>query len=229
MSVANAARTCRTAAAALGLVAALAACSSRAAGDADTPTSTNLGQVPTPTHRPSAQPTSTTTARPTTTGPVPRPQPAGIFSLVVKTNQGDLPAAVAPLSVASHQPVDPPHASAKQWDTAAWIVQSAYPASPSSGTTYVYGHACHYHVCPFTNLKQARVGDSIVVTTPTGVLRYSVNRIGRSPKSANSLPAWASDSTVANRLVLVTCEFEQGDTSTNNIIVVARLTSATPN
>jgi hypothetical protein len=28
---------------------------------------------------------------------------------------------------------------------------------------------------------------------------------------------------VPNRLVLITCAFEQGDTSTNNIVVVARL------
>jgi hypothetical protein len=37
------------------------------------------------------------------------------------------------------------------------------------------------------------------------------------------LPSWASDSTVRNRLVLVTCAFEQGDTSTENIVVVAKL------
>jgi len=44
-----------------------------------------------------------------------------------------------------------------------------------------------------------------------------------SPKSASSLPTWASDSTVPDRVVLVTCAYEQGDTSTNNIVVTARL------
>jgi hypothetical protein len=31
---------------------------------------------------------------------------------------------------------------------------------------------------------------------------------------------------VPDRLVLVTCAYEQGDTSTNNIVVVARLTTS---
>jgi sortase (surface protein transpeptidase) len=102
------------------------------------------------------------------------------------------------------------------------------PAAPSTGTTYVYGHACHHHVCPFTNLKDATVGDPIVVTTPAGVLNYQINRIGLSPRSANSLPAWASDSTITDRIVLITCQYEQGDISTNNIVVAATLTSAVP-
>jgi hypothetical protein len=54
-----------------------------------------------------------------------------------------------------------------------------------------------------------------------------IRRIGLSPKSASSLPDWASDSTIADRLVLVTCEFEAGDTSTNNIVIVAELSTST--
>jgi hypothetical protein len=150
------------------------------------------------------------------------------FALNVETAAGDLPAQVAPISVASHQLVDPPHDTAQQWDTAAWVVQAAYPAVPSTGTTYVYGRACHHHICPFTNLKTAAVGDPVVVTTPTGTLTYAVLRVGLSPKTANSLPNWASDSTIKNRVVLVTCEFENGDTSTNNIVIVAELTSSKP-
>jgi hypothetical protein len=159
---------------------------------------------------------------------VPRPPHAGTFSLVVRTSRGDLPAAVAPISVSSHQPVDPPNHTPKQWNTAAWVIQAAYPSAPSTGTTYVYGHACHHHVCPFTKLKDATVGDPIVVTTPAGVLNYQINRIGLSPRSARSLPAWASDSTITNRIVLVTCQYEQGDISINNIVVAATLTSAVP-
>jgi hypothetical protein len=40
------------------------------------------------------------------------------------------------------------------------------------------------------------------------------------------VPSWASDSTVPNRLVLVTCALEQGDISRDNIVVVARLHGA---
>lgn len=156
------------------------------------------------------------------------PVSSDMFVLVVHTASAELPARVAPISVASHQVVDPPHNTPEQWDTAAWVVQAAYPAVPSSGTTYVYGHACHHHVCPFTDLKDAGVGDPVVVTTHWGVLRYRIEQIGPSPKSASSLPAWASDSTVKNRIVLVTCEYEIGDTSLNNIVVTANLVSATP-
>jgi sortase (surface protein transpeptidase) len=106
------------------------------------------------------------------------------------------------------------------------VVQAAYPATPSAGTTYVYGHACHHHLCPFTLLTGTDIGDTVVVTTPSGLLTYRVDRIGLSPKSASSLPTWASDSTVGNRIVLVTCQYEHGDTSTTNIVVVANLTSA---
>ena len=71
---------------------------------------------------------------------------------------------------------------------------------------------------------QGRAGrDLLRVTRPTGVLTYQIARTGLSPKSASALPRWASDSTVPNRIVLVTCAFEQGDTSTNNIVVVANM------
>jgi sortase (surface protein transpeptidase) len=81
-------------------------------------------------------------------------------------------------------------------------------------------------VCPFTNLKVAAVGDLVVVTTPSAVLTYRVNRTGLSSKSASSLPSWASNSTVGDRIVLVTCEYEEGDTSVNNIVVVATLAAS---
>ncbi len=130
---------------------------------------------------------------------------------------------VAPISVSSNEPVDPPHETAEQWNTAAWVEQSTYPSTPDKGTSYVYGHACHYHVCPFTDLKDARVGDRVHVTTAVRTSTYTIDRTGLSPKSAGSLPSWASDSTVRDRIVLVTCAYEQGDTSMSNIVVVARL------
>jgi LPXTG-site transpeptidase (sortase) family protein len=128
--------------------------------------------------------------------------------------------------VASNQPVDPPHQTAAQWDTAAWVQQSAYPSAHSRGTSYIYGHACHHHECSFTRLKDARVGDRVVAATSRARLTYQIKRTGLSPKSATALPSWAADSTVPNRLVLVTCAYEQGDTSTDNIVVVAQLQPA---
>ena len=130
---------------------------------------------------------------------------------------------VSSISVSSNQPVDPPHETAQQWNTAVWVKQSTYPSTPGKGTAYVYGHACHYHVCPFTNLRDARTGDQVHVSTSARASTYTIERIGLSPKSASSLPTWAADSTVPDRIVLVTCAYEQGDTSTDNIVVVARL------
>ena len=148
------------------------------------------------------------------------------FSLVVRTQSGDVSARVDSISVASNEPVDPPQNTAEQWNTAVWVRQSSYPSASSNGTSYVYGHACHYHVCSFTRLKNAHVGDHVIVTTVSGRLIYRIEKIGLSPKSARSLPSWASDSTVPNRLVLVTCAYEQGDTSIDNIVVVAQLHGA---
>jgi LPXTG-site transpeptidase (sortase) family protein len=144
------------------------------------------------------------------------------FSLVVKTQSGDIAANVDSISVASNEPVDPPHNTAQQWNTAGWVKQSSYPSAASNGTSYVYGHACHHHVCSFTRLKDANLGDQVSVTTASGTLIYRIARIGLSSKAASSLPSWASDSTVPNRLVLVTCAYEQGDTSRENFVVVAQ-------
>jgi LPXTG-site transpeptidase (sortase) family protein len=171
-------------------------------------------KTPTRPTQPAAPPNNTT-------------RPAGAaFSLVVKTQSGDISANVDSISVASNEPVDAPHNTAQQWNTAVWVKQSSYPAAASNGTSYVYGHACHHHVCSFTRLKDANLGDHVTVTTAATTLTYRIARIGLSPKAATSLPSWASDSTVPNRLVLVTCAFEQGDTSTDNIVVVAQLQGA---
>jgi LPXTG-site transpeptidase (sortase) family protein len=173
-------------------------------------------KTPTKPAAPAAPPTNT----------APAPSADAVFSLVVTTQSGDIAASVDSISVASNEPVDAPHNTAEQWNTAVWVKQSSYPSAASNGTSYVYGHACHHHVCSFTRLKDANVGDQVTVTTAAATLTYRIARIGLSPKTASSLPSWASDSTVPNRLVLVTCAFEQGDTSTDNIVVVAQLQGA---
>ncbi len=176
----------------------------------------------------SAAPTAPTApTTPTTDGPIAgTPEPGvrvGSFSLDITTQSGPISADVEPISVESGETVDPPHSTNKEWKTAAWVQQSTFPTDGDQGTSYVYGHACHYHVCSFTNLKNVRVGDKVTVDAISGEVDYVVSKVGLSPKTATSLPSWASDSTVPNRLVLVTCAFEQGDTSTENIVVVAKL------
>jgi LPXTG-site transpeptidase (sortase) family protein len=183
------------------------------------PDPAGTGKTPTKPAQPAAS--ATTTAGP----PAPSADAAAVFSLVVTTQSGDIAANVDSISVASNEPVDAPHNTAQQWNTAVWVKQSSYPSAASNGTSYVYGHACHHHVCSFTRLKDANLSDRVTVTTPATTLTYRITRIGLSPKTASSLPSWASDSTVPNRLVLVTCAFEQADTSTDNIVVVAQLQS----
>jgi LPXTG-site transpeptidase (sortase) family protein len=185
----------------------------------------HIATPPSGTGSPAPPVARTTELRPGTST-TPAPSTGAVFSLVVKTQSGDISANVDSISVASNEPVDAPHDTAQQWNTAVWVKQSSYPSASSNGTSYVYGHACHHHVCSFTRLKDANLGDHVTVTTASAILTYRIARIGLSPKAATSLPSWASDSTVPNRLVLVTCAFEQGDTSTDNIVAVAQLQGA---
>lgn len=121
----------------------------------------------------------------------------------------------------SWAPVEPPH-----WDRAVWLSQSAPAASPSSGTTAVYGHACHHHVCSFDKLRDAALGDSVVLRTAAGTLTYRVFGIGSYPKhGTGSLNAKPS---VNGELMLVTCAYEEGDESLSNLVVTAELVAARP-
>ncbi|MBO0810269.1 MAG: class F sortase [Actinobacteria bacterium] len=148
---------------------------------------------------------------------------SGPFRLVVRTAGGHIDVPVAPLSAASHQPVDPPKATVRQLDTADWIVQSTYPARPGRGTAYIYGHACLGFPCAFNNLVRAKTGNIARITTRTARLTYRIDRIGLSPKTATALPAWAADSTIPDRIVLVTCSYEANGASPDNLVVIAHL------
>jgi hypothetical protein len=163
---------------------------------------------------------------------VPAP-PAGDrrFTLSLQGAQVTIDANVAPYQAkqrpnGAYEPVDPP-----QWDTAVWVEQASFPTAPGTGTVYVYGHACHHHTCPFTAIQHhtdgytVHLGDQITVTTATGVLTYQVCAVGSSPKSG-SLQVPDCGQHVARDIVLVTCEYESGDTSLDNIAVVATLVAA---
>ena len=155
-------------------------------------------------------------------------QTGGAFRLTVRTGEGAIQAAVAPLRATLHsdgtaEPIDPPHDNAQQWDTAAWIEQSAYPAAPAQGRSYIYGHACHYHVCSFDRLTDVSWGDTITIHATSQTLTYRVCARGLSPKAGNLVvPACHQPNA---ELVLVTCQYEHGDTSTDNLVIVANLTA----
>lgn len=80
-------------------------------------------------------------------------------------------------------------------------------------------------MCSFTRLRDAQVGNAIAVTTPSRVLYYRLCATGSSAKSGN-LAVPSCDGADAD-LVLVTCEYEQGDQSTHNLVVAATLVSRT--
>lgn len=172
---------------------------------------------------------------------------------IIPANPAKAPEAVGVMKVASNTVVKPPEYLGCPWtsssqmqhagssdpagcnwsDTSIRVAASAYPSYPSNGTTYVYGHACQHHICPFSAIQRKAAGgytvargDTITIRTPSGVLTYRVTRVGSSSKNHNSLPAWANDSTVPNRVVVVTCEYESGGQSANNIVVVAKLVAA---
>lgn len=186
--------------------------------------------VPSPAARPRT-PTSTPAPSVPAAGDLAEIAPAPgapPFRLTVHTAAGDVTARVVGLAVAGGEPVDPPHATAQEWATAVFVENAAYPASPSTGTTYVYGHACRTHVCPFTGLYRVTAGDAVRVEVVGGVLTYRVERTGRSPRSAAFLPDWARDSRVRNRIVLVTCAYDADGSSSDNLVVTASLVAAAP-
>ena len=158
------------------------------------------------------------------------PDLSGGFVLTVRTSRGEIRAPVAALSVpvradGTADPIDPPHGDAQQWRTAAWIEQSSFPGASAGGASFIYGHACHHHVCSFTRLRDAQVGDPITVITPSSVLIYRLCATGRSAKTGNL--AVPSCDGVGVDLVLVTCEYEQGDQSSNDLVVAATLVRRT--
>lgn len=154
------------------------------------------------------------------------------FTLTLRGQRVSISANVAPYKAkrgadGAYEPVDPPH-----YGTAVWLVQAGFPTAPGAGTVYVYGHACHHHVCPFTTIQQhgdsytVHNGDRITVTTATGALTYQVCAIGSSPKSG-SLQVPGCGTQGSSDLVLVTCAYESGDISKDDIVVAASLIAAT--
>ncbi len=160
------------------------------------------------------------------TTPIGHPSVRGPFRLSVRIGLGSLEVPVAPLRAAvradgAAKPIDPPHETAQEWNTAAWIEQSAYPASPATGPSYIYGHACRHHACSFNRLTDVAVGATVTVRSASQTVTYRVCARGLSAKAGNLVvPACSGSDT---DLVLVTCQYEHGDVSLDNLVVVARL------
>lgn len=174
------------------------------------------------------------------------------FSVTLHTRlAGTVQAVVHPMAVAAGTTtVSPPEPAGCPWnsalqvaqrgtdvpvgcdwtDTSVWIENAAYPRSPPSGTTYIYGHACLYHICPFSAVKQTSdglytvgPGDSIMITTRAGTLAYLVCAVAASPKAG---PAQQPVCNGGVDLDIITCRFDTSGTSLDNIIIAATLDDA---
>lgn len=176
---------------------------------------------------------------------VPVPADTSTMSIIIRSRMvGDIPsstpAGVGVVNVPSNTMVQPSDGKGNNWlNTSVRPAASAYPSYPSTGTTYVYGHACWYTalVCPFTKVKHlangdytVNPGDQVWVGTPNGTLIYQVTRVGLSPKSNPSLPLWANDSAVKSRIVVVTCDesYHPNGHAVNNIVIAASLVGTIP-
>ena len=122
-----------------------------------------------------------------------------------------------------YRPIDPP-----AWNQAVWVRYRPLvrPTNTSRGTSYIYGHACHHHVCAFTHLASVRPGGEVIVSSGAASATYRVVRASagfpkRGPGSLADRTGAIADRTIARRIVLVTCAYEQGDVSLNNFVVVA--------
>ena len=123
---------------------------------------------------------------------------------------------------ASFAPVNPP-----RWNEAVWVRYRPLvpPIDTRRGTSYVYGHACHHHVCAFTELSRARPGGTIVVTGNGRTTTYRITGTSddypkSGPGSLAELRRGVANRSVPHRIVLITCAYERGDVSLNDFVVV---------
>jgi hypothetical protein len=183
----------------------------------------------------------------------PAPTTAGRFVLTLHTRDaGTLRAVVHPMTVPPGattvtlpEPPGCPWISPSQvpyrratlpagcdWtDTSRWVRNAAYPSAPPAGVTYVYGHACRVHVCPFTPVRQTatgytvRPGDTVTIDTGAALLTYRVCAVAASPKDG---PARQPACTGRVDLDIVTCQYDARGASTENIVIAATLAAGKP-
>lgn len=106
------------------------------------------------------------------------------------------------------------------------------PGTDSPGTTGIVGHnyAKDGEDPPFAALENVRLGDTVLLGMPTGILRYTVDEARRIPKAdlANPVAALADlRQPVKGRLVLLTCYTDNEKATYDNFVVVAHLSDAT--
>ncbi len=117
--------------------------------------------------------------------------------------------------------IDPPEST-----KVAWYGAYALPSFPNHGSVLVYGHSN-----PNSNVRQVfndlpavHQGDTVIVTTKTGVFYYRTSIVTGIPfeEVATSTLIYG---TAKNRIALISCDLRN---STDAVVVIADLVTATP-
>jgi LPXTG-site transpeptidase (sortase) family protein len=109
--------------------------------------------------------------------------------------------------------------------TVGWWSGGAQPGA-KRGSAVITGHTVHTGGGAFDDLGQLQKGDSVVVATTRGSLRYRVAGITTYRKRALATHAEeVFDQSVPGRLVLITCEDWNGKIYLSNVVVIAQPTA----
>ncbi|WP_019481796.1 MULTISPECIES: class F sortase [unclassified Arthrobacter] len=157
--------------------------------------------------------TATATAAPSVPAPEPAASPPGWLTVeAAGIDQSILPLTPSAEEFASQSIVPP------LTEDAYWLTSFGTPGLASEDTTYITGHSWEGRDAPFNRLStDANVGDSIVLTTETGVLDYVIDSVTTHDK--NTLKDSEIWNVVPNRLVLISCYTE--DIWGKNVVITA--------
>ncbi|GAA1123818.1 class F sortase [Arthrobacter flavus] len=197
----------------LALSAALIVTASSAAGAASPPTVTSERQAVAVTYAP-AQPAA---PEATVAPPVPAAEPAASPPGWLTVESAGIDQSILPLTPSAEefatQSIVPPLT-----EDAYWLTSFGSPGSGSEDTTYLTGHSWEGKEAPFNRLStDAEVGDSIQLTTETGVLDYVIDSIITLDKDTlKDSEIW---DIVPNRLVVISCYTE--DIWGKNVVITA--------
>lgn len=202
-----------------------------------TPTQSSTSASPDP----SATPTAQQPAEPASQTVLPA-KPTEISFQVYDQDQHKSVSVAKQVGVVEPGPdgvIRPSEATWAVLDVAAWWDQQAAPGNPSTGTSYIYGHACQTAPCAFNELHWLQPGNTVTVTTPSGKVQYDVKRVScftkpgfhLDPKVYPCLPDTADQSlqhsavydfSHKRRIWLITCGYI-GNTSPINWAVEAEV------
>ena len=107
-----------------------------------------------------------------------------------------------------------------------WWTEGAKPGS-KTGSAVMTGHTVHTGGGAFDDLDQLTDGDTVLITTDKGTLRYRVDSVTTYRKQSLAKHAGeVFDQGVPGRLVLITCEDWNGSVYLSNEVVIAHRSTA---